>query len=70
MTVRFQYFINFVVLCAPLDVVVGQVRMVFGFSTRGSALPPELAQPLLYVQLFEVILRPQDDPAVMMHHVR
>ncbi|KAG2335684.1 hypothetical protein BDR05DRAFT_978916 [Suillus weaverae] len=48
------------------QVVVVQVRMVFGLSTRGSALPPELAGPLLYVQLFEVISHPKDDPAVMM----
>ncbi|KAG2354426.1 hypothetical protein BDR07DRAFT_1306193 [Suillus spraguei] len=48
----------------------GQVRMVFGFSARGSTLPPKLAAPLLYVQLFEVISHPQDDPAVMMYRVR
>ncbi|KAG2355692.1 hypothetical protein BDR07DRAFT_1453684 [Suillus spraguei] len=34
-------------------------------DTRGSVLPPELAAPLLYMQLFEVISHPQDDPAVM-----
>ncbi|KAG0701882.1 hypothetical protein DFH29DRAFT_982526 [Suillus ampliporus] len=54
----------------PLDVIVGQVRMVFGLSMRGSVLPPQLAEPLLYVQLFKVISCPQDDPAVMMYHVR
>ncbi|KAG2155027.1 uncharacterized protein EDB93DRAFT_1239317 [Suillus bovinus] len=52
------------------QVVVGQVQMVFGLSTRGSTLPPELAEPLLYIQLFEVISRPQDDPVVMMYRVR
>ncbi|KAG1874853.1 hypothetical protein F4604DRAFT_1880763 [Suillus subluteus] len=46
------------------------VRMVFTLSTRGSALPPKLAEPLIYVQLFEVISRPQEDPAVMMYCVR
>jgi hypothetical protein len=44
--------------------------MVFGLSMRGSTLPPELAKPLLYVQLFEVISQPQDDPVVMMLCVR
>ncbi|KAG2115294.1 uncharacterized protein F5147DRAFT_743744 [Suillus discolor] len=52
------------------QVVVAQVRMVFGLSTRGSALPPELSEPLLYVQLFEVISRPQDDHVVMMYRVK
>ncbi|KAG1897602.1 uncharacterized protein F5891DRAFT_1129890 [Suillus fuscotomentosus] len=52
------------------QVVVAQVRMVFGLSTRGSALPPGLSEPLLYVQLFEVISRPQDDHAVMMYCVK
>ncbi|KAG1867751.1 hypothetical protein F4604DRAFT_1881626 [Suillus subluteus] len=46
------------------------VRMVFTLSTRGSALPPKLAEPLIYVQLFEVISCPQEDPAVMMYRVR
>lgn len=44
--------------------------MVFTLSTRGSALPPKLAEPLIYVQLFKVISHPQEDPAVMMYHVR
>ncbi|OJA17460.1 hypothetical protein AZE42_12585 [Rhizopogon vesiculosus] len=44
--------------------------MVFSLSTRGPTLPPALAAPLLYVQLFEVIARPEDDPAVMMFRVR
>ncbi|KAG1906459.1 uncharacterized protein F5891DRAFT_1125401 [Suillus fuscotomentosus] len=52
------------------QVVVAQVRMVFSLSTRGSALPPGLSEPLLYVQLFEVISRPQDDHAVMMYRVK
>ncbi|KAG1884265.1 hypothetical protein F4604DRAFT_1978027 [Suillus subluteus] len=46
------------------------VRMVFTLSMRGSTLPPKLAEPLIYVQLFEVISRPQEDPAVMMYRVR
>ncbi|KAG2071984.1 hypothetical protein BDR04DRAFT_1015017 [Suillus decipiens] len=33
-------------------------------------LPPRLATPLLYVQLFEVISHLQDDPAVMMYCIR
>ncbi|KAG0699636.1 hypothetical protein DFH29DRAFT_983411 [Suillus ampliporus] len=52
------------------DVIVAQVQMVFGLSMRGSTLPPGLAQPFIYVQLFEVITCPQDDPAVMMYRVR
>jgi hypothetical protein len=50
--------------------MIAQVRMVFSLSTKGPPLPPALTQPLLYVQLFEVIARPQDDPAVMMFRVK
>ncbi|KAG1782276.1 hypothetical protein EV702DRAFT_960317 [Suillus placidus] len=55
------------ILISHSPLVVAQVWMVFGLSTRGSALPPELAEPLLYVQLFDVISHPKDDPAVMMY---
>lgn len=44
--------------------------MVFGLSKKGPLLPPELDQIFLYVQLFEVIARPQDDVGVMMFCVK
>jgi len=44
--------------------------MVFGLSARGSTLPSTLSSPFLYVQLFEVVARPEDNPSVMMYHVR
>ncbi|KAG2124547.1 hypothetical protein BD769DRAFT_1628761 [Suillus cothurnatus] len=52
------------------DAIVAQVRMVFGLSKKGPPLPPELDQIFLYVQLFEVIARPQDDVGVMMFRVK
>ncbi|KAG2364328.1 hypothetical protein BDR07DRAFT_1279951, partial [Suillus spraguei] len=61
---------DIVLLQTQNDVIVAQVRMVFGLSTRGSALPPELSEPLLYMQLSEVISHPQDDNAVMMYCVK
>ncbi|KAG1800872.1 uncharacterized protein HD556DRAFT_1430227 [Suillus plorans] len=52
------------------DAIVAQVCMVFGLSKKGPPLPPELDQIFLYVQLFEVVARPQDDVGVMMFHVK
>ncbi|KAG2030385.1 hypothetical protein BDR03DRAFT_936678 [Suillus americanus] len=47
-----------------------QVCMVFSLSKKGPPLSPELDQVFLYVQLFEVIARPQDDVGVMMFCVK
>ncbi|KAG2336155.1 hypothetical protein BDR05DRAFT_897109, partial [Suillus weaverae] len=55
---------------SALDAIVAQVRMVFSLSKKGPPLPPELDQVFLYVQLFEVIGRPQDDVGVMMFRIR
>ncbi|KAG1907062.1 uncharacterized protein F5891DRAFT_940310 [Suillus fuscotomentosus] len=52
------------------DAIVAQVRMVFGLSKKGPPLPAELDQIFLYVQLFEVVARPQDDVGVMMFRVK
>ncbi|KAG2062419.1 hypothetical protein BDR06DRAFT_966200 [Suillus hirtellus] len=49
---------------------LAQVRMVFGLSKKGPPLPAELDQIFLYVQLFEVVARPQDDVGVMMFRVK
>ncbi|KAG2046702.1 hypothetical protein BDR06DRAFT_1014499 [Suillus hirtellus] len=53
-----------------LDAIVAQVRMVFGLSKKGPPLPAELDQIFLYVQLFEVVARPQDDVGVMMFRIK
>ncbi|KAG1817896.1 hypothetical protein EV424DRAFT_1540252 [Suillus variegatus] len=53
-----------------LDAIVAQVRMVFGLSKKGLPLPAELDQIFLYVQLFEVVARPQDDVGVMMFRIK
>ncbi|KAG2361757.1 hypothetical protein BDR07DRAFT_1485539 [Suillus spraguei] len=52
------------------DATVAQVRMIFSLSKKGPPLSPELDQIFLYVQLFEVIAHPEDDPGVMMFHVK
>ncbi|KAG1808279.1 uncharacterized protein BJ212DRAFT_1449128 [Suillus subaureus] len=52
------------------DDIIAQVRMIFGLSMRGVGLPPALAQPFIYVQPFEIVVQPWDDPAVFMYHVK
>ncbi|KAG1842345.1 hypothetical protein F4604DRAFT_1689986 [Suillus subluteus] len=52
------------------DDIIAQVRMIFGLSMRGAGLPPALAQPFIYVQPFEIVAQPQDDPAVFMYRVK
>ncbi|KAG2352868.1 hypothetical protein BDR07DRAFT_1454796 [Suillus spraguei] len=49
---------------------VVQVRMVFALSPRGSQLPPELKEPLLYVELFEIVAPPEAEPHIAMYRVR
>ncbi|KAG2351157.1 hypothetical protein BDR07DRAFT_1511568 [Suillus spraguei] len=52
------------------DHIIAQVRRIFALSMRGAVLPPALAQPFIYVQPFEIVMYPWDDPAVLMHHVK
>ncbi|KAG2056873.1 hypothetical protein BDR06DRAFT_1039624, partial [Suillus hirtellus] len=52
------------------DAIVAQVCMVFGLSKKGPPLPAELDQIFLYVQLFKVVARPQDDVGVMMFCIK
>ncbi|KAG2142503.1 hypothetical protein BD769DRAFT_1383347 [Suillus cothurnatus] len=47
-----------------------QVRMVFALSPRGSQLPAELKEPLLYVQLFEIAAPPEAELHIGMYQVR
>ncbi|KAG1876683.1 hypothetical protein DFJ58DRAFT_909883 [Suillus subalutaceus] len=47
-----------------------QVRMVFMLSPRGSQLPTELKEPLLYVELFEIAAPPEAEPHIGMYRVR
>lgn len=49
---------------------IAQVRMVFALSPRGSQLPPELKEPLLYVQLFQIVAPPKSDPHIAMYRVQ
>ena len=51
-------------------VVVAQVWAIFAFSSRGSALPPDLSHPLLYVQFFTFTANPADQPHVGMYTVQ
>lgn len=55
---------------ALLDHIIAQVRMVFALSTRGAGLPPALAHPFIYVQPFEIVAQPRNDPAVFMNRVK
>lgn len=52
----------------PTTLVV-QVRAVFALSTRGNALPPDLSNPLLYVQCFAFVATPSDQPEIGMYTV-
>ncbi|KAG1724676.1 hypothetical protein EDB19DRAFT_1897871 [Suillus lakei] len=52
------------------DATVAQVCMVFSLSKKGTSLPPELDQPLLYVQLSDIIAHPKDNIALMMFCVK
>ncbi|KAG1831968.1 hypothetical protein DFJ58DRAFT_719532 [Suillus subalutaceus] len=46
------------------------IRMVFMLSPRGSQLPTELKEPLLYVELFEIAAPPEAEPHIGMYRVR
>ncbi|KIO06619.1 hypothetical protein M404DRAFT_138348 [Pisolithus tinctorius Marx 270] len=52
-----------------IPTIVAQVRTVFAFSSRGSALPTGLSDPLLYVQYFTFTATPSDQPDVGMYAV-
>jgi len=51
-------------------VVVTQIRAIFAFSSRGSALPPDLSHPLLYIQFFTFAANPADQPHVGMYTIQ
>ncbi|KAG2035208.1 hypothetical protein BDR03DRAFT_934965 [Suillus americanus] len=65
-----------IVLLQPTDAhpkslpCVIQVRMVFVLSPRGSQLPAELKEPLLYVQQFKITAPPEAEPHIAMYQVR
>ncbi|KAG1868634.1 hypothetical protein F4604DRAFT_1584510 [Suillus subluteus] len=61
---------DIVLLRTQGDDIIAQVRMIFGLSMRGAGLPPALAQPFIYVQPFEIVAQPRDDPAVFMYRVK
>jgi len=55
--------------CFPA-VAVAQVRAIFAFSSRGSPLPTDLSQPLLYVECFAFTATPADQPEVGMYTIQ
>ncbi|KIN97324.1 hypothetical protein M404DRAFT_160808, partial [Pisolithus tinctorius Marx 270] len=52
-----------------IPTIVAQVHTVFAFSSRGSALPTGLSDPLLYVQYFTFTAMPSNQPDVRMYAV-
>jgi len=50
--------------------LVAQVRAIFSFSARGSTLPANLSDPLLYVQYFTFTATPSHHPDVAMYSVQ
>jgi len=50
--------------------LVAQVHAIFSFSARGSTLPANLSDPLLYVQYFAFTATPSHHPNVAMYSVQ